>query len=212
MGAVTAAKSGHRRSSKPERKALLTVLAGGGALLLLAALYLWMLGGTSPPRQALIGGAFALTATNGAMVTDADFRGRYVLVYFGYTNCQDVCPTTLAAVADALDVLGPDAARVQPVFVTVDPQRDTPDVLRRFTALFTPRLMGLTGTQAQLRQIQQNYRVSSIIHPGVSGPMGYMVDHSSVLYLIGPDGRYVAPIRADESGSEMASDIARYLS
>ena len=205
------ASNKRRASQTSDRRSLLTVLGGGGALLLLTASYLWMLGGTTPPRQAVIGGPFTLTATNGATVTDATFHGRYVLVYFGYSNCMDVCPTTLTAVADALDVLGPKAARVQPVFVTVDPQRDTPDVLRRFTALFTPRLVGLTGTQDQIRQIQQNYRVSSVSHPGTAGSMGYMVDHSSVLYLIGPDGRYLAPIRADESGSEMASDIARHL-
>ncbi len=205
--------SRHRRgvSPTPARQGLLTVLAGGGALLLLTAGYLWMLGGAAPSRPTVIGGPFTLTATNGATVTDASFRGRYVLIYFGYTNCQDVCPTTLAAVADALDVLGPKATRIQPVFVTVDPQRDTPDILGHFTALFTPRLVGLTGTQGQIRQMQQHYRVSSIVHPG-SGPMGYTVDHSSVLYLIGPDGRYLAPIRADESGSDMASDIARHLS
>ena len=207
-------RSSHKRRvpAKPGRRGLLTVLAGAGALLLLTAGYLYMLGGTAPPRQAVIGGPFTMTATNGATVTDASFRGHYMLVYFGYTNCVDVCPMTLAAVADALDQLGPQAAGVQPVFVTVDPQRDTPDVLRRFTALFTPRLVGLTGTPGQLRQMQQSYRVSSIVHPGAAGPMGYTIDHSSVLYLIGPDGRYLAPIRADESGSQMASDIARHLS
>ena len=207
-------KSSNKRRAlqKPNRRPLLTVLGGGAALLLMTAGYLWMLGGTTPPRQAVIGGPFTLTATDGATVTDATFLGRYVLVYFGYSNCMDVCPTTLTAVADALDVLGPKAARVQPVFVTVDPKRDTPDVLRRFTALFTPRLLGLTGTQDQIRQMQQNYRVSSVVHPGAAGSTGYMVDHSSVLYLIGPDGRYLAPIRADENGSEMASDIARHVS
>ena len=207
-------KSSHRRHAppKPDRRGLLAILGGGGALLLLAAGYLWMLGGTTPARQAAIGGPFALTAADGALVTDADFRGRYVLIYFGYTHCADVCPTTLAAVADALDALGPKASHVQPVFVTVDPQRDTPEVLRRFTSLFTPRLVGLTGTQDQIRQMQQNYRVTSIVHPGAAGPMGYTMDHSSVLYFIGPNGRYLAPIRADESGSEMASDIARHMS
>jgi protein SCO1/2 len=207
-------KSSNKRrpSQKSDRRPLVTVLGGGGALLLLAAGYLWMLGGTTPPRQAAIGGPFTLTATDGATVTDATFHGRYVLVYFGYSNCLDVCPTTLAAVADALDVLGPKAVHVQPVFVTVDPKRDTPDVLRRFTGLFTPRLLGLTGTQDQIRQMQQNYRVSSVTHAGAAGSMGYMVDHSSVLYLIGPDGRYLAPIRADESGAEMASDITRHMS
>ncbi len=203
---------GRPAATKPDRRGLLAVLGGGGALLLLTAGYLWMLGGTTPPREAAIGGPFTLTATDGATVTDASFHGRYVLVYFGYTHCVDICPTTLTAMADALDVLGQRAARVQPVFVTVDPQRDTPDVMRQYMAPFTPRLVGLTGTQDQIRQMQQNYRVSSIVHPGSAGSMGYTVDHSSVVYLIGPDGRYLAPIRADESGPEMASDIARHIS
>jgi protein SCO1/2 len=119
---------------------------------------------------------------------------------------------TLSAVADALDVLGSKAARVQPLFVTVDPQRDTPEVLRRYVAGFTPRLLGLTGTQSQILHMEQNYRVSSAVHPGNPGPAGYTMDHSSVLYLMGPDGVFLAPIRADEGGQEMANDIARHLS
>ena len=135
-----------------------------------------------------------------------------MLLYFGYTSCQDVCPVTMTAVGDALDVLGPKAARVQPLFVTVDPQRDTPDVLRRYLMPFSPRLVGLTGTPGQLRQMEQSYRVASTVHPGAMGTAGYTIDHSSVLYLIGPDGRYIAPIRADESGGDMARDIAGHLS
>ena len=142
-------------------------------------------------------------------MTEQSFRGRYVLVYFGYTSCEDVCPLTLGAVAQAMDVLGPKAMQVQPLFVTVDPQRDTPDVLGRYVAAFGPKLLGLTGTPDQLRQMQQVYRVTSVRHPGAAG---YTVDHSSVLYLLGPDGRYLAPIRADETGAEMAHDIARRLS
>ena len=119
---------------------------------------------------------------------------------------------TLTAVADAMDALGTRAARVQPVFVTVDPQRDTPAVLASYTAGFSPRLVGLTGTPGQLQQIRQEYRVTSVPRPGSKGPMDYTMDHSSVLYLIGPDGRFLAPIRADESGADIASDIARHLS
>ena len=200
------------QSSKPKRQGLGAVLGGAAGLLLLAGGYLWMLGGTTPPRPIGVGGPFSLTASDGAAVTDRNFRGRYMLLYFGYTSCQDVCPVTLSAVADALDVLGSRSIRVQPLFVTVDPQRDTPDVLRRYVATFTPRLLGLTGTQSQIRQIEQSYRVSSAVHPTGPGSAGYTMDHSSVLYLIGPDGRFLAPIRADEGGQEMANDIARHLS
>ena len=200
------------QSPQPERKGLVAVLGGAAGLLLLAGGYLWMLGGTTPPRIAAVGGPFSLTASNGETVTDRDFRGRYVLLYFGYTSCEDVCPVTLSAVADALDVLGPQSARLQPLFVTVDPQRDTPDVLRQYVANFTPRLLGLTGTQSQIRQMEQSYRVTSAVHPGSPRPAGYTMDHSSVLYLIGPDGHFLAPIRADEGGHDMASDIARHLS
>ncbi len=188
------------------------MLGGVAGLLLLAGLYLWSLGGPAPLHPAGVGGPFTLTAADGQTVTERSFQGRYVLIYFGYTACQDVCPVTLSAVADAMDVLGPWGGRIQPVFVTVDPQRDTPDVLGRYVAGFTPRLLALTGTPDQLRHMQQEYRVTSIAHPGTAGSAGYTVDHSSVLYLIGPDGRYLAPIRADETGPEMARDIARHLS
>ena len=194
-------------SAKPERRGLLAVLGAIAGLLLLTGGYLWFLGGTAPPRSAGVGGPFTLTAANGQTVTERSFQGRYVLVYFGYTSCQDVCPLTLGAVAHAMDVLGPEANRIQPLFVTVDPQRDTPDVLGRYVAGFSPRLLGLTGTSDQLRRMRQDYRVTSIVHPGSAGSAGYTVDHSSVLYLLGPDGHYLAPIRADETGAE---DSARH--
>ena len=193
--------------AKADRTRIAILLSAATGLLLLAGGYLWLLGGAAPNRPA-IGGPFELQATDGQTVTERSFRGRYVLVYFGYTNCQDVCPLTLNAVAGALDALGGRAARVQPVFVTVDPKRDTPAVLGRYVSAISPRLIGLTGTPDQLRQMQREFRVSSIVHPGAAGDT---VDHSSVLYLIGPDGRYLAPIRADESGAAMASDIAAHL-
>ena len=202
---------------KPGPRALPTLLVAAAGLLLMAGLYLWILGGTAPPQTAAIGGPFRLTSADGRTVTDQSFRGRYVLVYFGYTACQDVCPLTLGAVAAALDELGARGGRVQPLFVTVDPRRDTPEVLRQYVASFSPRLIGLTGTPDQLHSMRQGYRVTGIVHPGSAGPGGaataeYTIDHSSLLYLLGPDGRYLAPIRADESGAEMARDIAGHLS
>jgi len=187
-----------------ERRGLVALLGAGAVLLLVAGFYLWLLGGTRPPRAAAIGGPFELTAADGRVVTDRSFRGRYLLVYFGYTSCRDVCPTTLSAMATAMGALGPRAARIQPLFITLDPGRDTPAVLRGYVAAFAP-LIGLTGTTLQLRQVQQEYRVSSIFH-------GTTIDHSSVLYLVDPEGRFLVPIRADESGAEMANDIGRYLS
>lgn len=173
-------------------------------LLLLAGAYLLLLGGPAPSG---IGGAFALTGGDGRTVTDRTLRGRYAVLYFGYTHCDDVCPQTLAALASALDALGPKADRVQPVFISVDPERDTPEVIRAYTEAVSPRLVGLTGTPAQLRDAARAYRVGSVAHPGGRG-----IDHSSVLYLLGPDGRFIAPIRADETAPEMAAELAREIS
>ncbi len=194
-----------RRARLPGLGAL---LAAGGLLLALAGVYLVWLGGTAPAGADGIGGPFTLTADTGQVVTERSFRGRYALLYFGYTNCADVCPTTLAALAVALDRLGARGAVVQPLFITVDPGRDTPSVLRRYTAAFSPRLLGLTGTAGQITQAQRVWRVRAIVRPEGTG---YSVDHTSVLLLVGPDGRFIAPIAADESGAQMAADLGRYL-
>ena len=209
-------KSRNPKLRKGDHRGLIAAFGAVAALLLLAGGYLWLLGGPSPPRAAAIGGPFQLTTSDGRPVTERSFQGRYLLIYFGYTACRDECPTTLSAVGNALDALGSRAARIQPLFITVDPSRDTPDVLRRYVSGFAPGLVGLTGTPGQLRRVQQEYRVVSIRHPAASGPAAsgtadYTVDHNSVLYLVGPDGGYLAPIRADQNGSDMAADIARYI-
>lgn len=159
-----------------------------------------------------VGGPFTLVDGNGRQVTDRDFRGKYLLVYFGYAFCPDVCPTPLNEVAAAMDRLGPKADRVQPLFITVDPRRDTPDVVQRYTEGFSPRILGLTGTPEQVAAVSREYRVYSAVHRTGDGPDDYTVDHSSVLYLMGPDGRFVASIHASEPGAEMAAAIARHLS
>jgi protein SCO1/2 len=180
------------------------------ALLLLGTgTFLWLNGNTGGPT---VGGPFSLEDSSGHTVTDQNFRGKYMLVYFGYTYCPDVCPTTLNAVADALDRLGKKADGLQPLFITVDPRRDTPIVMKQYTASFSPRLLGLTGTDAQIAAVAKAYRVYYAEHRTGPGPNDYSMDHSSILYLMGPDGHFIAPIRADETGQEIATDLEKLMS
>ena len=186
------------------RRSGLAAMAGGVAgLLLLTSAYLWLLG----PAPAVIGGPFTLVRGDGQAVTDRSFRGKYLLIYFGYTACEDVCPITLSAVAEALDALGPRAGGLQPLFITIDPARDTPAAVARYAASFSPRFIGLTGTPAEITRIARQYHAASIAQHNPD-----RIDHTSVLYLVGPDGRYLAPVRANESGAQMAKDLTRYLS
>jgi protein SCO1/2 len=177
------------------------VLLGGGA-------FLWL---TGDPARPVVGGPFTLEASNGQTVTDRDFRGKYMLVYFGYTYCPDVCPTTLNAVAGALDKLGPKAKDLVPVFITVDPARDTPAVMKQYTAAFSPQIVGLTGTPDQIAHVAKEYRVYYAKHVTGPGPNDYSMDHSSIIYVMGPDGRFLAPLPADQSPDQMASAIGKLM-
>jgi len=174
------------------------LLLGGAGLLLLAN------GAGNAPQT--IGGAFTLRDGAGRTVHAADLRGRYALIYFGYTDCPDICPTTLGQMAVALARLGPAGDRVQPVFITVDPARDTPEVMARYAAAISPRLLALTGSAAAIGAAELAYHVKAV--PAAGGTL----DHSAVIYLMGPNGALLAPIRADTPAPEMASAIARYLS
>jgi protein SCO1/2 len=197
-------------SDQPSRT-LPRVLVGAAVLLVLVLVgagAVWFTQGGAPT----IGGPFKLVNGQGKTVTDRDFRGRYLLVYFGYTFCPDVCPTTLNQMADALDALGSKGAEVQPLFITVDPKRDTPQVIGQYVANFSPRLVGLTGTPEEIAKVAREYRVYYAIHKNAEQPADYTVDHSSILYLMSPSGAFIAPIRADQSGADMAKDIARHLS
>jgi protein SCO1 len=197
-------------SDRPQRKlpGFAIALAALVVLALVGAGAVWLTQGGAPT----IGGPFKLVNGEGRPVTDRDFRGHYLLVYFGYTFCPDVCPTTLNQMAEALDALGPKADQVQPLFITVDPKRDTPQVVGQYVAAFTPRLVGLTGTPEEIAKVAREYRVYYAIHQTAGAPGEYTVDHSSILYLMSPSGVFIAPIRADQSGAEMAKDIARHLS
>jgi len=181
------------------------------AVMLLAAGGYWFLSG-SQPAGLTVGGPFTLVDGDGNAVTDRTWRGKYMLVYFGYTFCPDVCPTTLSAVADALDKLGPKADRVQPLFITVDPKRDVPAVVKQYAAAFGPRVVGLTGSPEQIADVAKAYRVYYAEHRTGTGPDDYTMDHSSVLYLMGPDGKFLQPVRADQTGPEIAALLAKAVS
>ena len=189
------------------------VLAGLAALLIVLAAAIWVFGAPAPVQEAAaIGGPFTLTDGAGKTVTDRTFRGKYLLVYFGYTFCPDVCPTTLNDVAQAVDKLGASADKLQPLFITVDPARDTPEVIRQYTAAFSPRLDGLTGTAGQIAAVAKEYRVYYAPHKTGPNPGDYTMDHSSILYVMDPAGRFLGVIRADEGPDALAADLKKYVS
>ena len=167
------------------------------------------LGASVATGTAQIGGPFALTDQDGRTRTEADFRGRFMLVYFGYSYCPDVCPTTLAMASDALSKLGAKAPRVVPVFITVDPARDKPAVLKTYLASFGKDFVGLTGDAKKIESVTQEYHVYSVKRPLPGG--AYAMDHSSVLYLMGPDGRFVTYYEDVIGPDGLAKDLEKRL-
>ena len=142
--------------------------------------------------KALVGGPFKLTDQHGKTVSDTDFRGKYMLVVFGYTFCPDVCPAELQVVTAALDALGPKAEQIQPVFITIDPERDTVDQLAVYAGNFHPRLALLTGSSTAIADVAKAYRVYYAKAEGsAAAGRDYLMDHSSIIYLMGPDGQFV---------------------
>ena len=146
---------------------------------------------SSSDQSAAIGGPFTLVDDNGKTVSDSDFRGKWMLVYFGYTHCPDACPTSLSHIANALDELGPKlASNVTPLFITVDPERDTPAVMHDYLSAFDVHIHGLSGSAGQLAAAEHAYRVYAAKQPEAGG--GYSMDHSSIIYLMNPAGDYVS--------------------
>ena len=198
----------HRRhdpTGRRDRRGLAVAVAGVLLLLGLASGYRVLLG---PGPAGLTGGPFTLVDETGVPRSDASFRGRYMLVFFGYTHCADVCPQTLTEVSEALDRIDPRARRVQPIFITVDPARDTPQRLRAYVAGFSPTLIGLTGTAAQLGAVERQFHV--VVEPDPAEGDGDL-DHSAVIYLLDPEGRFVAPIPADAGRAVMQATLTRYV-
>ena len=171
---------------------------------------------TPQPLPSEFGGSFALTDQYGMRRTDTDFRGKYMLIFFGYTNCPDVCPTTLAVEKEALDTLGARANLIVPIFITVDPKRDTPDKLKSYLSSFDanrpstrPNFVGLTGTDQEIAKAAKAYRVYYRAHLDgfMAGAAGYSIDHTGDVYLMGPEGKFVAYYSQGILPDEMAADL-----
>lgn len=155
---------------------------------------------------------FELTDHRGMMQTEADFAGRWMLVFFGFANCPDVCPTTLAEVAAVMDGLGSNAAQVQPLFISIDPERDTPEQLAGFVPAFDANIIGLTGTADQIKRTSETFRVYYEKIEEAASPNGYTMGHSSQLFLFDPQGGYVGAWTYGTSAEEILSDLKARMS
>ena len=169
---------------------LLLVAAMAGGLIWHESENVPRLGRTVTQGQVEVGGPFTLTDQDGKKLSSTDFRGKYQLIYFGYSFCPDVCPTTLGVIAQALDKMGVEQNRIVPIFITIDPERDTPAILKKYMAAFGERFVGLTGTPAEIAAVEKEYRVYAKKTPLANG--GYGMDHSSVIYLMAPDGHLIS--------------------
>jgi protein SCO1 len=161
------------------------------------------------PAVAAVGGPFHLEDQNGKPVSDADLKGRPFLVFFGYTHCPDVCPTTLFEISQIMRALGPDADRAAALFITVDPERDTPAVIKDYLSNFDPHMHGLTGDQSSLNAALKAYRVYAKKVPLDNGD--YVMDHTALVYLMDKDGRFVAPFNVNRTPEAEAADLRRYF-
>jgi protein SCO1/2 len=179
---------------------------GGGAAYVVRS-------GQSPVEigTALIGGPFSLVDQTGKRVTEKDFAGRHLLVFFGFTQCPDICPTGLQVMAATLDKLGTKADGLVPMFITVDPARDTPEIMQAYVSAFHTRLTGLTGSEAEIQAVTKAYRVYAkrVDDPGSAG--GYTMDHSGFIYLMDPAGTYVTHFRHNANPDELVARIAPLL-
>jgi protein SCO1 len=156
-----------------------------------------------------IGGPFKLIDQDGKPITDQDFKDRPLLVFFGYTHCPDVCPTTLYEMSEVLHALGKDADRVNALFITVDPERDTAAAMKDYLSSFNPHLRGATGDQKAIEAVEKDYRVYAKKVPTKDGD--YSMDHTALVYLMDKEGRFVAPFKLDRKPEQAAADLRRYL-
>ena len=191
---------------------ILLMLAGFLAGVASIVLIIVLVSGRDPVPSAgasAIGGPFSLIDQDGRPVTDKDLRGRPFLVFFGFTHCPDVCPTALFEISEVLGKLGPEAQRVSALFVTVDPERDTPAQMKDYLSSFNPRLVGLTGDPAAIAAVAKEYRVYVKKVPLDHGD--YTMDHTALVYLMDKDGRFVMPFNLKRSTEDAAADLRRYL-
>jgi len=191
---------------------LLLALGAFVAGLVLFSAIVFIVTGRSPAPIAMpsaVGGPFKLVDQNSQPITEQDLIGHPYLVFFGFTHCPDVCPTTLFEVSEILRKLGPDAKNVRALFITVDPERDTPAVLKDYMSSFDPRVIGATGDSAAIMSVEKTFRVYAKKIPLDGG--GYTMDHTAIVYLMDKAGRFVAPFNMKRRPEEAAADLKRYL-
>jgi protein SCO1 len=186
--------------------AVIAAFVAGAAAIAAVATLAFSPASTQPSA---VGGPFRLVDQNGRAVTEANFRGKPFLVFFGFTHCPDICPTALFEMSEVLRRLGPDAARTAVLFISVDPERDTPEKLKEYLSSFHPRIFGLTGSPAEIAEVEKAYRVYAKKVPLDGG--GYTMDHSAIVYLMDKDGRFVAPFNLKRTADEAAADLRRRL-
>jgi protein SCO1 len=195
-----------RTASRP----LVIVTAFTASLLVGLLLMLWMMGGVrGVTAPAAIGGPFQLTDQSGAVFTDKNLEGRPSLIFFGFTHCPDVCPTSLFEISEVLRAMGKDADKVNAVFVTVDPERDTQAAMKDYLSSFDPHLKGLTGDPAAVQKVITEYRVYAKKVPLKDGD--YTMDHTALIYLMDRDGHFVSPFNLSRKPEEAAADLKHYL-
>jgi len=189
-----------------------------GCVLVAVGLLAWMGTGVIPDGgrteskgTALVGGPFTLSNSAGKPVTEKDFAGKYLLVYFGFTHCPDICPTGLLLIENALDQLGRAGDTVVPLFITLDPERDTAKVVGDYVTHFGDRFVGLTGTAEQIKQVAEAYKVYYRKVEEDSSNAGYMIDHSGYIYLMGPDGKYLAHFPHHISEAALKDGLAKFV-
>jgi protein SCO1/2 len=198
-------------NDKTSRVMLILAAFLGGLFLFFGAILFVSGRVPSPIGQAVaaVGGPFHLEDQNGKPVTDADMKGRPFLVFFGFTHCPDICPTTLFDMSQLFKALGPDADRAGALFITVDPERDTPAVLKDYLSNFDPHLRGLTGDETAIKAATKAYRVYAQKVPLENGD--YTMDHTAVVYLMDKDGHFVAPFNMSRTPAAEATELRRYL-
>lgn len=184
-----------------------TVLVLGGSI---ALLVMGRPGPANLPAVAAIGGPFSLTDQHGRTVTDRDLNGRPFLVFFGFTHCPDICPTTMFEISEILRKLGPEGDRMRAVFITVDPERDTPEALKAYMSSFDPRIVALTGEPEAIAAVAKAYRAIFRRIPLNEG--GYTMDHTAIVYLMGKDGRFVTPFHLTRRTTDAAAaELRKYF-
>ncbi len=186
-------------------------------VLVLVGLFVW-LGGNMPSKDnelgadtSLIQADFSLLDPHGKTITAKDLRGRYLLVYFGFTHCPDICPTTLLLMQNAIAQLGERAKKVQPVFITVDPERDTPKAVGEYVSRFGKNMLGLTGNAEQIKHAADSFKVYYSKVEDKGSALGYVVDHSGFIYLMAPDGRYITHFTHATPEQELKKELMTYV-